>query len=686
MTRVLADRGKVSPPLPAAAPRAVSTHSRPFAAAAGFDFAKIRILAEGTVAERDGGGRRSHSPLSWLDRIDGAVQAKADGRERVDRDPAGTHEVAQHGIEGASESLPHADRIQAAFGTHDVSQVRVQVGGAAADASRSMGAKAYAVGDRVAFAAPPDLHIAAHEAAHVVQQRAGVSLKGGLGESGDPYERHAAAVATAVVSGQSAERLLDSGPIAAGHSGTAIQCFGGDEHRDMGDEASGGRKLNFPLDDGSTLSFGDMVMLSQDLFGSLDEMQNMAKTKEGQLEIRWARWWSRSASRADRGAEPPADAATKKRVRDRYETLAATNFAHFLAGGDARSTYEDYHRKAVAHAILSGATGNTALLDQAMIIEAFGQHNLSDMFSAGHLRTPRRQLKDYYNRRFPGSIDRLVKHLANKLYDELAGPMPWYWQAMDRVGIKDVHAKLERKIRAQGGPAIAAYTLGDIVSLAHHDRDNAKGLEVTAAVGPSGVAVAGGHHWLAKGDGHLAESPDTRLMTVSAMKVSLKEVQDARALGATVALSRPPPSPLDIVGMAAWVEGIVQGLPPPGALRYLPTADEPGPNSPNDQMDWEWGSMNEEMVAAVTAAVTKTIIPELRKNAPESKLRMDRQGEDDPHGAIVLDVNAAWLRMCDKLSIKDFESLFGRMAPEPKTPEISADASVPVAGVGEGQR
>jgi hypothetical protein len=58
-------------------------------------------------------------------------------------------------------------------------------------------------------AGAPDLHTAAHEAAHVVQQQAGVQLKGGVGAVGDSYELHADAVADAVVQGKSAEGLLD---------------------------------------------------------------------------------------------------------------------------------------------------------------------------------------------------------------------------------------------------------------------------------------------------------------------------------------------------------------------------------------------------------------------------------------------------------------------------------------------
>lgn len=66
-----------------------------------------------------------------------------------------------------------------------------------------------------------DLHTVAHEAAHVVQQRGGVQLKGGVGAAGDAYERHADAVADRVVAGESAEDLLAQG--AAGGGAPALQ-------------------------------------------------------------------------------------------------------------------------------------------------------------------------------------------------------------------------------------------------------------------------------------------------------------------------------------------------------------------------------------------------------------------------------------------------------------------------------
>jgi outer membrane protein OmpA-like peptidoglycan-associated protein len=134
-------------------------------------------------------------------------------------------DAAPQGVSGASRQLPHLASIQRLFGRHDVSQVKAHVGGEAAAAAQSMGAQAYATGDHVAFRESPDLHLAAHEAAHVVQQRGGVQLAGGLGREGDPYERHADAVADQVVQGKSAEALLDvhAGKAGAGPGSGAVQ-------------------------------------------------------------------------------------------------------------------------------------------------------------------------------------------------------------------------------------------------------------------------------------------------------------------------------------------------------------------------------------------------------------------------------------------------------------------------------
>jgi Domain of unknown function (DUF4157) len=127
-------------------------------------------------------------------------------------------QLAQQGFRGAAQPLPFLSLIQASFGRHDVRGVRAHVGGPAAEAAGSMGAAAYAMGSSVAFAQAPDLHTAAHEAAHVIQQRAGVHLAGGVGRPGDEHERHADAVADRVVQGRSSEDLLDACAGGGGHN------------------------------------------------------------------------------------------------------------------------------------------------------------------------------------------------------------------------------------------------------------------------------------------------------------------------------------------------------------------------------------------------------------------------------------------------------------------------------------
>ena len=137
---------------------------------------------------------------------------------------AEVHSAAARGTASPTTAMPHGERIQALFGPrHDLSQVQAHVGGTTAG---EMGATAYATGNHVVFDRAPDLHTAAHEAAHVVQQAYGVHLAGGVGAVGDACEQHADAVADRVVAGQSAADLLGPGAGAQGQ-----------ETREVGDPA-----------------------------------------------------------------------------------------------------------------------------------------------------------------------------------------------------------------------------------------------------------------------------------------------------------------------------------------------------------------------------------------------------------------------------------------------------------------
>jgi hypothetical protein len=162
-----------------------------------------RTLAQGPPGASSLGGALADPGRRSL--VGPSVQTRATGGA-PQGDP---HEAAQRGVSGADAPLPYLEQIRRLFGRHDVSDVRVAIGEAAKEAGNDLGASAYAYGNRIAFGSAPDLHTAAHEAAHVVQQRAGVSPKG-AGKPGDRFEQHADAVADAVVAGRSAEALLDT--------------------------------------------------------------------------------------------------------------------------------------------------------------------------------------------------------------------------------------------------------------------------------------------------------------------------------------------------------------------------------------------------------------------------------------------------------------------------------------------
>jgi len=163
------------------------------------------------------------------------VQKKAEGGATGD-----VHAAAAAGISGSGGAMPHASSIQKSFGNHDIGSIRAHTGPDATSAAQSMGARAYATGSDVAFAGSADLHTAAHEAAHVVQQRSGsVSLSGGVGKVGDKYEKHADAVADAVVAGKSAAPILDQ--MAGGGASRGVQKAEADQVQLKAEGAFGGR-------------------------------------------------------------------------------------------------------------------------------------------------------------------------------------------------------------------------------------------------------------------------------------------------------------------------------------------------------------------------------------------------------------------------------------------------------------
>lgn len=108
----------------------------------------------------------------------------------------------------AGDALPYREQLQPLFGEHNLGNIRSVSNGTAQEACAELGALGFAQGERVGFGQAPDLLTAAHEAAHVIQQRAGRTPAAGLSPAGDPLEQQADRVASLVSRGQSAAPAL----------------------------------------------------------------------------------------------------------------------------------------------------------------------------------------------------------------------------------------------------------------------------------------------------------------------------------------------------------------------------------------------------------------------------------------------------------------------------------------------
>jgi hypothetical protein len=594
-----------------------------------------------------------------------AVQARGDVAAD---DPASVHGAAAAGVSGAGSKLPHFDRIQQAFGSaHDIGQVRAHVGGQAAAASEHMGAEAYATGDQIAFRSQPDLHTAAHEAAHVIQQRAGVQLDGGVGQAGDAYERHADQVADAVVAGRSAESLLGGGAAASGQAAVqrrSVQFFGSLEHKSLGDNVTGGAQYdlgghNAAIDASAynrafRLTHGDIVMLSGDYFSPRDTRVNAQGQQEpdpdslfllggipsmnpGQNVGTWDEVvyaiqkalpndprFSKTGTPEHPNGHPWAHVtfsdAVKAAVDARYLRRAASNDEHFVAptgtdqgptAGDAKSaggSYRALHEAAVLMAYDQGTQTS------ANAREAAAQHFLTDHFAAGHVRTPRGSIRAHWSAIYPLFWD----NIRNKIALDVA---TWI-NDHDRVGnvatVDQIYTKVQEQVNTQTKD-IPAMGFDDLVSLVAHDFDNENGVWVCNDIGVS---------WKLFGDGNLdKKDPDnrTREMCETAVRLGIADIMAAAELGASKGAT-----PLTPQQVFEAVRAKTAGPAAPNASKFgpeqiLPRLDTARAGE-NGVQGWQQPNIDALWQAPVHSGTTKTFGDEITASMQGGELQHELGG------------------------------------------------------------
>jgi hypothetical protein len=102
-----------------------------------------------------------------------------------------------------------------------------------------------------------------------------------------------------------------------------------------------------------------------------------------------------------------------------YLEVVTTNYNHF--GWNNMKTYVKYHTLALQKAQQSflkkttSASESRALLNQALIYNAYADHYLTDAFASGHIRIPRVQIKNWAASRLPGFFKSLRGDLLTML-------------------------------------------------------------------------------------------------------------------------------------------------------------------------------------------------------------------------------------------------------------------------------
>jgi hypothetical protein len=289
-------------------------------------------------------------------------------------------QTAKRGISGSGDTLPYRDTIQHAFGAHDAGDIRVHTDAPAQDACRTLGAHAYAYGPSIALA-KLSLFTVAHEAAHVVQQREraqpGVEAGPVVGEASDAFERHADAVAEAVVAGRPAHHLLDASPGGAAAPRLQLQDGNPPAANDPEAAAEAKKKADTSSDIDAILAAGRRERAPQAPAGP--KATNAASIVYRILRLYYpdltTRWWISGVGGSDivKGVKLTLTGTKNVDITVGRDFIAQTDEAHLQDRvddvGRAFASLEADHSKGTATA----ETTNTPSLDEAKAIEEGGK-------------------------------------------------------------------------------------------------------------------------------------------------------------------------------------------------------------------------------------------------------------------------------------------------------------------------
>ncbi|MEJ7597340.1 MAG: hypothetical protein WKG01_05475 [Kofleriaceae bacterium] len=354
--------------------------------------------------------------------------------------------------------------------------------------------------------------------------------------------------------------------------------FGSDEHQEYGNEGAKRAGYTGAYSPGSgqypfELTQGDISLLAGDQFDAREpaavkaDPRQKKEKKAGVFDSFWtlARTPSRSPGRQPGTQDEivyallkdvPGDARfqpggvwvhlvpifkqpgnkVKVAVDNRYLWSASVNFEHFshpgghngpkesADRGSAGGSYNALHETALKRAYDAQQAGQA--VNDAMAHDAAAQHFLQDGFSSGHVRTPRREISEYWDTKYPLLNDQFKKSIAQEMAVYINANETNVATVLGSV--KAIYEDILAQVDEKAG-ALPPLTMDPLVGLVAHDVDNVQGVWVKNEWSS----------WQSFGDGHgavrtpkgqaapPANETDTKQRVEEAVTLSVQDINAA---------------------------------------------------------------------------------------------------------------------------------------------------------------
>ncbi len=305
---------------------------------------------------------------------------------------------------------------------------------------------------------------------------------------------------------------------------------------------------------GVAFSYGEIIAMG-DLFSTADDMINASPAELHRLKD----LIDRSVSYYQGGKRDDSLDVSNKQWQDatnkRFLKLAEDNYEHFsppaffkyasgssISHGTNQSAWQHYHQLAIQAAqeqFTRGVANTNQFFERALIINAFGDHFLTDAFAAGHLLNKDAMIADFKRNFLSGGN---LTSAGEKFFETVAG-YSWFTDPDVRSRFSDLetvdypvcvwgwclkwHPNIDTPYMfakvLKGAAEEQPDAVGNLVVKALHDRLNKEGVQV--------INDAGDKPWLLKGDGHLQESQSLPII-IKAVQQSIDNIND-RAIQAS---------------------------------------------------------------------------------------------------------------------------------------------------------